>query len=197
MHVLAMLLCLNTSLVAQDLRLSSEHKSKIFKAGTYIEVVTPASGIAPCEKCSYNVLSGQLVSYNNDTLTMLLQKKKEMLASDGKTLGHRVTYYTKEMTLSGMEIPKGDILAVRQSGKKKLKEHTTGETIATCLGLLGLGHLASIPFAGENGDLLAGIGAAEVLIAIVLGTSSSPNSYLTNIKCPDQRKSSDKIWMLE
>lgn len=195
--ILVWLICMPTSMQAQDLRLTSDHKSKTFEVGTFIEIITPAPGITPCEKCSHNVLRGKILSYQNGTLTLQLYGKKEVLQEDGTTLGYRITNYTKEMRPGNFDVPKADILSVKQIGKKKIKDHTTGETIATCLGLLGLGHLASIPFAGENGDLLAGIGATEVLVAIVLGTSSSPNSYLTNIKCPDQRKSSDKIWMLE
>ncbi len=194
---LALFLFLITSIEAQDLRISSGDKTKTFKTGTFLQVITPASGIAPCEKCSHNVLSGKLVSYHAGVLTIIPHEKKEVLVTDGKTLGFRETRYTEEMPLSSVEIPKEDILSIRQSGKKKLKDLTTGQTIATCLGLLGLGHLASIPLAGENGDLLAEVGAAEVAVAIVIGVSSTPKSFVTNIKCPGQGKYPGKIWMLE
>lgn len=197
LFTLLVLLCLIPGMNAQDLQLTADHKTKTFEAGTYIEVITPSPGIAPCEKCSYNVLRGKLVSYQNELLTLQLYGKKEVLTQDGTTLGYRITNYTKEMMPSNFEVAKGDILSIKSIGKKKMKDHTTGQTIATCLGLLGLGHLASIPFAGENGDLLAGIGAAEVLVAVAIGVSSSPNTYVTNVKCPDRGKSSDKIWMLE
>jgi hypothetical protein len=195
--ILAILFCLISTINAQDLRLSSGSKIKTFKTGTYIEVTIPATGIAPCEKCSHNVLSGKLVSYQNGVVTMIQYDKKEVLVNDGKTLGFRQTKYTEEMPLSSIEIPKGDILSVKQSGKKKLKDMTTGQTIATCLGLLGLGHLASIPFAGENGDLLAAVGAAEVVVALAIGVSSTPKTHVTNVKCPGQGKYPEKIWMLE
>lgn len=195
--ILALLLCLISTINAQDLRLSSGSKSKTFKAGTFLQVIIPATGIAPCEKCSHNVLSGKLVSYHDGVLTIIPHEKKEVLVTDGKTLGFRETRYTEEMPLSSVEIPKEDILSIRQSGKKKLKDLTTGQAIATCIGLLGLGHLASIPLAGENGDLLAEIGAAEVVVAIVLGVSSTPKTHVTNIKCPGQGKYPGKIWMLE
>jgi len=195
--ILATLFCLISTINAQDLRLSSGSKNKTFKAGTFLQVIIPATGIAPCEKCSHNVLSGKLVSYHDGVLTIIPHEKKEVLVTDGKTLGFRETRYTEEMPLSSVEIPKEDILSIRQSGKKKLKDLTTGQTIATCLGLLGLGHLASIPLAGENGDLLAEVGAAEVVVAIVLGVSSTPKTHVTNIKCPGQGKYPGKIWMLE
>lgn len=195
--ILATLLCLISTINAQDLRLSSGSKSKTFKAGTFLEVTTPATGMAPCEKCSHNILGGKLVSYQNGIATMILYEKKEVLVGDGKTLGFRETKYTEEMSLSNVEIPKGDILSIKQSGKKKLKDLTTGQVIATCLGLLGLGHLASIPLGGENGDLLAEVGAAEVVVAIVIGVSSTPKTCVTNIKCPGQGKYPGKIWMLE
>ena len=195
--ILAILLCLFSAISAQDLRLSSGGKNKTIKAGTFIEVIVPATGIAPCEKCSHNVLSGKLVSYHDGVLTIIPHEKKEVLVTDGKTLGFRETKYTEEMSLASADIPKEDILSVKQSGKKKLKGLTTGQVIATCIGLLGLGHLASIPLAGENGDLLAEVGAAEVVVAIVIGVSSTPKTYVTNIKCPGQGKYPGKIWMLE
>jgi len=195
--ILALLLCLVSAIEAQDLKLSSGNKIKTFKAGTYIEVTIPAAGIAPCEKCSHSVLRGKLVSYQHDTVTILLYEKKEVLVNDEKTLGYRETKYTEEMPLSNTEIPKGDVLSISKSGKKKLKDLTTGQVIATCLGFLGLGHLVSIPFAGENGDLLAEIGAAEVVVAIVIGVSSTPKNHVTNINCPGQGKYPGKIWILE
>jgi len=182
---------------AQDIQLQSGNKSKIFKAGTFLKIVQPAPGTVPCEKCSYNVLSGKLISYQNGVVTMTLKEKKEVLVTDGKTLGFRETRYTEEMPLSGIDIPKEDILSIRQGGKKKLKDLTTGQAIATCIGLLGLGHLASIPLAGENGDLLAAIGATEVVVAIILGVSSTPKTYVTHIACPDKPKNKDEIWIWE
>jgi hypothetical protein len=181
----------------QDIQLKSGNTLKTFKVGTFLEIVQPAPGTVPCEKCSYNVLRGKLVSYQEGVVTLTLDEKKEVLVSDGKPLGFRETSYAKDMSLANMPIPKEDILSIKQSGKKKLKTMTTGQTIATVTGILGLGHLASAPLAGENAGLLAGIGASEVVLAIILGVSSSPKTYVTHINCPEKPKTIDKIWIWE
>lgn len=195
--ILACLLFLVSTIQSQDITLQSGNKSKTFNAGTFLEIVQPAAGTVPCEKCSYNVLSGKLISYQHDTVTMVLYEKKEVLVSEEKTLGFRETSYAEEMPLTSVEIPKVNILSISQSGKKKLRTITTGQTIATVLGLVGLGHLVSIPLAGENGDLLAAVGATEVVVAIILGVSSTPKTYVTHINCPDKPKNKDEIWIWE
>lgn len=186
-----------STIQSQDITLQLGNKSKTFKAGTFLEIVQPAAGTVPCTKCSYNVLRGKLISYKDGVVTMTLDEKKEVLVNEGKTLGFRETSYAEDMPLNTIDIPRGDILSIRQSGKKKLKTMTTGQTMATVIGLVGLGHLASIPFAGENGGLLAGIGASEVVLAIILGVSSTPKTYITHVNCPDKPNNNDKIWMWE
>lgn len=186
-----------SGILAQDIHLQSGNKSKTFKAGTFLEVVQPAPGTVPCEKCSHNILSGKLISYQHDLVTMVLYEKKEVLVSEGKTLGFRETSYAEDMPLTSVDIPRGDILSIRQRGKKKLKTLTTGQAIASVIGVVGLGHLASIPLAGENGGLLAGVGASEVVLAIILGVSSTPKTYITHVNCPDKPKNNDEIWIWE
>jgi len=196
-HILACLMLLVSGIQAQDIQLQSGDKSKTFKAGTFLEIVQPAPGTVPCEKCSYNVLRGKLISYQDGIVTMAVDEKKEVLVSDGKTLGFRETSYAADMPLTNTAIPKEDILSIKQSGKKKLKTMTTGLTIATVIGLVGLGHLASIPLAGDNGGLLAVVGASEVVLGFILGASSSPKTYVTHVNCPDKPKNSDKLWIWE
>lgn len=191
------LLFIVSTIQSQDISLQSGNKSKTFKAGKFLEIVQPAPGTVPCEKCSYNVLSGKLISYQQDTVTMVLYEKKEVLVSEGKTMGFRETTYAEDMPLNRINIPKGDILSIRQNGKDKLRSMSTGQTIATVIGLVGLGHLVSIPFAGENGDLLAAVGATEVVVAIILGVSSTPKTYVTHVNCPDKPKNKDEIWIWE
>ncbi len=195
--LLACHLLLVLGIQAQDIQLHSGNKTKTFKAGTFVEVVQPASGTVPCEKCSHNILSGKLISYQHGALTMTVNEKKEVLVTDGKTLGFRETSYADDMPLANIEIPKSDILSIAQRGKKKLKSINTGMTIATIIGVVGLGHLASIPLAGENGDLLAVVGAAELVGALILGVSSTPKTFITHIDCPDKPKSSAEIWNWE
>ncbi len=195
--IFACLLFIVSTIQSQDITIQLGNKSKTFKAGTFLEIVQPASGTVPCEKCSHNILSGKLISYQHDLVTMVLYEKKEVLVNEGKTLGFRETSYAEDMPLNTIDIPRGDILSIRQSGKKKLKTMTTGQTMATVIGLVGLGHLASIPFAGENGGLLAGVGASEVVLAIILGVSSTPKTYITHVNCPDKLKNNDEIWMWE
>jgi hypothetical protein len=194
---LACSMLLSTGLQAQDIELHRGNKTKTIKAGTFVKIVQPAAGTVPCEKCSHNILSGKLISYQQGVVTMKIHDKKEVLVSEGKTLGFRETSYADDMSLASVEIPKSDILSITQSGKKKLKTLSTGTTIATVIGLLGLGHLASIPLAGENGDLLAVVGAAEVVGAIILGVSSTPKAFVTHIDCPDKPKSANEIWNWE
>jgi len=195
--ILACLILLASGIQAQDIKLQSGNKTKTFKAGTFLEIVQPAPGTVPCEKCSYNVVSGKLVSYQDGVVTMTIDEKKEVLVTEGKTLGFRETNYAADMSLTNTAIPKEEILSIKQAGKKKLKTLTTGQAIATAVGLVGLGHLVSIPLAGDNGGLLAAVGASEVVVAIILGVSSSPKTYVTHINCPDKPKSSDKIWIWE
>ena len=195
--IFACLLFIVSTIQSQDITIQLGNKSKTFKAGTFLEIVQPASGTVPCEKCSHNILSGKLISYQHDLVTMVLYEKKEVLMNEGKNLGFRETSYAEDMPLNSIDIPRGDILSIRQSGKKKLKTMTTGQTIATVIGFVGLGHLASIPFAGENGGLLAGVGASEVVLAIILGVSSTPKTYITHVNCPDKLKNNDEIWMWE
>lgn len=195
--IFACLLFIFSTIQSQDITLQLGNKSKTFKAGTFLEIVQPASGAVPCEKCSYNVVSGKLISYQNDIVTMVLYEKKEVMVSEEKILGFRETSYVEDMPLSSVEIPKGDILSISQSGKKKVRTTTTGQTIATVIGLLGLGHLASIPLADDNGDLLAAVGATEVVVAIILGVSSTPKTYVTHIACPDKPKNKGEIWIWE
>jgi hypothetical protein len=45
--------------------------------------------------------------------------------------------------------------------------------------------------------LLAAVGASEVVVAIIVGASSSPKTYVTHVNCPDKLKNSDKIWIWE
>jgi len=182
---------------SQDIHLSLGNKTKTFKAGTFLEIVQPTPGTVPCENCSFNVVKGKLVSYQHEVVTMVLYEKKEVLVSDGKTMGYRETGYTKDMSRTTIEIPKADILSIAQSGKKKLKTMTTGTTIATVIGLVGLGHIVSAPLADDRAELLAGLGVAEVVVAIIIGVSSSPKTYRTHINCPDQPKNSQEIWMWE
>ncbi len=195
--ILVSFMLLVSGIQGQDIQLQSGNKSKTFKAGTFLEIVQPAPGTVPCEKCSYNVVRGKLISYQDGIVTMMLEEKKEVLVSDGKTLGFRETSYAADMPLTNTAIPKEDILSIKQSGKKKLNTLTTGQAIATVVGLVGLGHLVSIPLAGDNGSLLAVVGASEVVVAIILGVSSSPKTYVTHINCPDKPKSNDKIWIWE
>ena len=195
--IFACLLFIVSTIQSQDITIQLGNKSKTFKAGTFLEIVQSASGTVPCEKCSHNILSGKLISYQHDLVTMVLYEKKEVLVNEGKNLGFRETSYAEDMPLNSIDIPRGDILSIRQSGKKKLKTMTTGQTMATVIGLVGLGHLASIPFAGENGGLLAGVGASEVVLAIILGVSSTPKTYITNVNCPDKPKNANQIWLWE
>ena len=182
---------------SQDIHLNLGSKTKTFKAGTFLEIALPAPGTEPCEKCSFNVVKGKLVSYQHEVLTMVLYEKKEVLMTDGKPMGFRETTYVKDKSIANIEIPKAEILSISQSGKKRLKTMTTGTTIATVIGLVGLGHIVSAPLADDKAELLAGLGVAEVVVAIILGVSSSPKTYRTHINCPEQPKSSNEIWIWE
>ncbi len=195
--IFACLLFIVSTIQSQDITIQLGNKSKTFKAGTFLEIVQPAAGTVPCAKCSYNVLSGKLISYKDGVVTMTLDEKKEVLVSEGKTLGFRETSYAADMSLTNTAIPKEEILSIKQSGKKKLKTLTTGQTIATVTALVGLGHLASIPLAGDNGSLLAAVGASEVVVAIILGISSTPKTYVTHLACPDKPKNKVEVWIWE
>lgn len=195
--IFACLLFIVSTIQSQDITIQLGNKSKTFKAGTFLEIVQPATGTVPCAKCSYNVLSGKLISYKDGVVTMTLDEKKEVLVSEGKTLGFRETSYAADMSLTNTAIPKEEILSIKQSGKKKLKTLTTGQTIATVTALVGLGHLASIPLAGDNGSLLAAVGASEVVVAIILGISSTPKTYVTHLACPDKPKNKVEVWIWE
>ena len=195
--IFACLLFIVSTIQSQDITIQLGNKSKTFKAGTFLEIVQPAAGTVPCTKCSYNVLRGKLISYKDGVVTMTLDEKKEVLVSEGKTLGFRETSYAADMSLTNTAIPKEEILSIKQSGKKKLKTLTTGQTIATVTALVGLGHLASIPLAGDNGSLLAAVGASEVVVAIILGISSTPKTYVTHLACPDKPKNKVEVWIWE
>ena len=195
--LLAYLLLQVSGIQSQDIHLSLGNKTKTFKAGTFLEIILPAPGTVPCDKCSFNVVKGKLVSYQQEVVTMVLYEKKEVLVTDGKIMGYRETGYTKNMSIANIEIPKTDILSIAQSGKKKLKTMTTGTTIATVIGLVGLGHIVSAPLADDKAELLVGLGVAEVVVAIILGTTSSPKTYRTHINCPEQPKESKEIWIWE
>ena len=131
--IFACLLFIVSTIQSQDITLQLGNKSKTFKAGTFLEIVQPAAGTVPCTKCSYNVLRGKLISYKDGVVTMTLDEKKEVLVNEGKTLGFRETSYAADMSLTNTAIPKEDILSIKQSGKKKLKTLTTGQTIACLL----------------------------------------------------------------
>lgn len=195
--LLACWILLFSGLQAQDILLRSGDKSKTFKAGTFIKILQPAPGTVPCEKCSHNILGGKLISYQQGIVTMTVHEKKEVLMTDGKILGFRETSYVDDMPLVNLDIPKSDILSIAQSGKKKLKSQTTGSTIATILAVLGVGHLASIPLADENAGLLAVVGASELVLATILGVSSTPRTYITHMNCPDKPKNTSEIWNWE
>jgi hypothetical protein len=183
-------------LFSQDLILTNGQKSIKFKTGSFVRILIPSKTIEPCATCSGDYMTGKIVSFRDQVLTLDVVKTGQIISEDGKVIGHADFTYSRNSENRTITIPANEILSVTQQGKKKYKTTSTGQVIGQVSTILGIGHLVSIPFADENKDVLAVVGLSELVLGIILATSLDEKEYITSINCPSKSPSPDKIWKL-
>jgi hypothetical protein len=194
---LVFMIFISTFSFGQDMVLRNGNRHKTFKTGSFVRIVLPSRDIEPCDACEGNYVIGKIVSYRNDTLTLDAIQSGHMIVEGGKQTAFSDTRYTFKEGENRVDIPESEILSVAHQGKKKYKETSTGQGIGYVALILGIGHLAAIPFADTNRDVLAVLGLSELALGITLATSFDYKEYFTSIDCPTASSSPEIIWKLD
>jgi hypothetical protein len=191
------ILCISSTMDAQDLLLTSGKKIKTIKPGTFIEVELPSVIHDPCINCS-DVMRGKMISYADGKLNLQVKQSGEPLVEGGNNIGYLYKNYNSK-NIPTISILRENILSVTVKGKKKIRKRTTGEVVGMIISILGISHLVSAPIAelteDGGGSVLLGLGIAETITGFILGPSLHQKTYYTNENCP-QKRTGQKIWVL-
>src|SRR5688572_9462733 len=187
-HLLLLLLLIFSTASSQDLQLVSDKSEKTIKAGTYIQVQLPSENQDPCTNCPMNVMIGKLVGYDNNELRLQLSSTREPIVEDRLNVGYITKDFTSEQKAPVMTIPKEVILSITKVGINKPNKMHPVDGVAIVFTVLGIGSLASIPFADEQAGKLLTVGLIELGIGAVMGGVAKQKRFITSPLCPDQKK---------
>src|SRR5688572_6875415 len=181
---------------SQDLHLVSGKKSKKIPAGTFIQLTMAVDSLSADFLCKFPMGTGRFEGYENDKLKIAITEAVQPIIFKRNYEGTQTFSYSTPQTVL---IYKEKIQSIKIVGKRKIKEHTTGQSLGYLLIVLGLGHISTSPIAGfdeeENGDLLLKIGLSEFIAGIAMAIIFDQKTYYLSPACEG---SSDKlVWSIQ
>ncbi len=195
-----MMSMISFNISAQDITLSSGKRTKSIKAGTFIQVELPVENREPCEKCSFNGVRGQVVSFADGKLNLRVFNSRETLYEEEKGIGYQDLSYKAKGSQPVITIPVDDILSITPKGKNKIKSKPTGRTIGVVIMLLGLGHMSAAPVVGitaaDEANTLLWLGLSEFVAGIAIAAIVNEKTFITSENCP-HKADGQKIWELK
>jgi len=117
--IAAIILYIASGIEAQDISLTIGKRTKTIKAGTFIQVQLPVPNQEPRVNCPINSMSGQLISYGNGKLNLLVKRSVEPLSEGNTNVGYlkKITR-TKENNLH-LIFPGTPYCRLQKKGKTK------------------------------------------------------------------------------
>ena len=196
----SIILTLTIRSYAQDLHLSSGNSKKTIKAGTFIEIDLLPINQDPCDDCALNKITGQLISYADGKLNLRMKSMLKTLLENGNNVGYTSRTYSKKDNAPLVSIPRDSVISITIKGKKRVNEHTAGETIGIVLYAMGSAHIFSAPFivgtAPDETKTLLWLGLAEATVGMTLGLLFQQKPLITSSDYCLLNNESYKIWSI-
>src|SRR5258706_13435226 len=112
----ALFLILTSGICAQDIHLSRGKLHKTISVGSFIQIELPKPDGAICRYCPANTVSGQLVSSDNENISIQVVESNQYLLSQSEHVGYEFKKYSEGKGPILM-VQKKDILSLMMKGK--------------------------------------------------------------------------------
>jgi hypothetical protein len=198
LFILAMLLFLVSKIQSQDLQIQHGNKTKTFKVGHLIRVDLQSGLNLDCKKCTQKYMTGRLLSYSNDSISLRLKVEAEPIINPDKQIGEsgRVFRQNEENSWPVIAIPSSSVIGITKQGTKNWKPVNDGDLCGSAFVLVGLLSLTAALYAEgeENSDALVGAGATMTGLGLAMITVFNRKTYYLQNPSNTNKKSKSKPW---